>query len=209
MAVEEQIRRVAPVIEGIRRRSDVVLSIDTTAAAVAEAALDGGADWINDISGGRDDAGMLALAAKRRAGIILMHMRGTPATMQVEPTYRNVVGEVAGFLRERLDSARSAGVDPADVLLDPGIGFGKTVEHNLLLLRHLAELAKIGRPIVVGTSRKSFIGKITGEGEGERPFGTAATVAWAIANGADIVRVHDVHGMARVARMIEAIRCAK
>ena len=203
----EQIRRVAPVITTIRRQSTVTLSIDTTKGAVASAALDAGANVVNDISAGRDDSAMLPLIAQRRAPVILMHMQGTPATMQLNPSYSDVVSEVSAFLRERSKAAASCGIDPADVLLDPGIGFGKTLEHNLALLRHANQLAQIGQPLVIGTSRKAFIAKITGEGPaGDRLLGTAATVAWSITNGAAVVRVHDVGPIVRVVRMIQAIR---
>jgi dihydropteroate synthase len=138
-----------------------------------------------------------------------MHMQGTPATMQVNPSYSDVVAEVGAFLRERWRAAASCGIDPADVLLDPGIGFGKTVAHNLALLRHVEQLAAIGPPLVIGTSRKGFIAKVTGETDpANRLFGTAATVAWSITNGAAVVRVHDVEPIVRVVRMIQAIRAA-
>jgi dihydropteroate synthase len=206
--VSEQMRRVAPAIAAIRRELPIALSIDTTSAAVAAAALDAGGNWINDISAGRNDPEMFPLAAKRRVPIILMHMQGTPLTMQINPSYGNVVKEVALFLRERFNSAKTAGIDIADVLLDPGIGFGKTDEHNLELLRDLEQLASIGRPVVIGTSRKGFIGRVTGEDK-RRLMGTAATVAWAVANGAAVLRVHDVEEMGSVVRMIQAIRMAK
>lgn len=206
---DEQIRRVTPVIRALRSLGSgypIALSIDTTQAAVAAAALDAGADLVNDISAGRDDPALLPLIARRRVPIILMHMQGTPATMQLNPTYSDVIGEVVAFLGDRIRCAQSIGVDPADVLIDPGIGFGKTVEHNLELLRRIPELTALGRPVVIGTSRKGFIGKITGETEvAHRLFGTAATVAWSVAHGAGIVRVHDVEPMAKVVRMIQAI----
>jgi dihydropteroate synthase len=135
-----------------------------------------------------------------------MHMQGTPATMQAKPSYSDVVAEVCAFLIDRARVAESFGVDPADVLLDPGIGFGKTAAHNLQLLKHLDRLVALGRPLVVGTSRKGFIGKVTGETDPvDRVFGTAATVAWAVANGTAVVRVHDVEPIVRVVRMIRAI----
>ena len=207
----EQIRRVVPVIRAVRDRlTDVTLSIDTTRAEVAAAALDAGADMVNDVSAGRDDPELLTLAARRTCPIVLMHMQGTPATMQLNPTYSDVVREVGDFLGDRLAVAADAGVNPAKVLLDPGIGFGKTVEHNLELLRRLDELEATGRPLVVGTSRKGFIGKVLGEGRSPDPsarlFGTAATVAWAVANGAAVVRVHDVGPMAQVVRMVRSIQ---
>jgi dihydropteroate synthase len=203
----EQIRRVVPVVEGIRAKApDATLSIDTTRAAVAEAALDAGATLLNDVSAGRDDADMLPLAARRGCPIVLMHMLGTPATMQAAPAYDDVTAEVAAFLSDRAAAAVAAGVSRTNVLLDPGIGFGKTIDHNLELLRRLRELADLGYPLVVGTSRKKFVGVITDEPEpSRRVFGTAATVAWSVANGAAMVRVHDVGPMAQVVRMTRAV----
>jgi len=202
---DEQVRRVTPVIRRIAHLP-VTVSIDTTRATVAAAALDSGAAVVNDISGGRDDAAMLPLVAARGVPVVLMHMQGTPLTMQDDPRYGDVVAEVAGFLKERLDAAVAAGIDPQNVLLDPGIGFGKTMAHNLELLRRQAEFLRLGRPVVIGTSRKGFIGRITGEPEpAKRLFGTAATVAWSISQGAEVVRVHDVGPMVQVVRMVAAI----
>jgi dihydropteroate synthase len=203
----EQIRRVVPVLQALAGKDlPVVYSIDTTRSAVAEAALDAGAYIINDISAGSDDPQMLPLAARRRSPVILMHMLGRPKTMQVNPTYQDVTAEVSGYLNERIIAAGICGIEPEKILIDPGIGFGKTVEHNLELLRRLQELTVLGRPVVVGTSRKSFIGRITGESEpSRRLFGTAATVAWCLANGAAIVRVHDVGPMVQVVKMMRAI----
>ena len=209
VAAAEQVRRVVPAVRELARRwPAVTLSIDTTRRAVAEAALDAGAHVINDVSGGRDDPGMLPLAAERGAPVVLMHMQGTPATMQLNPTYDDVTAEVIAFLKQRVAAAVSAGVDPADVLVDPGIGFGKTMQHNLELLRRLGELCEaVEKPVVLGTSRKGFIGRITGESEpARRQFGTAATVAWGVANGAAVLRVHDVGPMSQVARMVRAIQ---
>ena len=206
---EEQIRRVVPVIAALVDRAPAVISIDTSRAEVAAAALDAGAHLINDVFAGQDDPDLLPLAARRAVPIILMHMQGRPADMQVKPRYQNVTAEVFDFLRERIDAALAAGVDPSRILIDPGIGFGKTLEHNLVLLRELAQLKTLGRPVVVGTSRKQFIGKITGEELASgRLFGTAATISWAVANGADLLRVHDVGPMSQVVRMIEAIQTA-
>ena len=205
----EQLRRVLPVLRALRGRLDgTTLSVDTTLASVAGAALDEGVHVVNDISAGRDDPAMLPLAARRGCPIVLMHMQGTPATMQLAPTYSDVTAEVAALLRDRLAAAAAVGVDPRRVLLDPGIGFGKTVEHNLELLRRTRDLAdSLGRPLLVGTSRKGFIQKIAGGDETDRRrlFGTAATVAWAVANGAAVVRVHEVGPMAQVVRMTRAI----
>lgn len=207
VAPQEQIRRVVPVIQAFRHRVNAIVSIDTTRASVAEAALDAGASVINDISAGRDDPDLLPLAARRGAPVILMHMQGTPATMQANPTYSDVVSEVLAFLHDRIEAAAAAGVEKSRILVDPGIGFGKTVDHNLELLGRLGEFKGLGRPIVVGVSRKGFIGRITGEDLASgRPFGTAAAVAWAVANGADLLRVHDVGAMSQVLRMIEAIQ---
>jgi dihydropteroate synthase len=202
----EQIRRVLPVLQSVAHRLPVVFSIDTTSSEVASAALDAGATMINDISAGRDDPQILTLAARRRCPIILMHMLGRPKTMQQAPHYEEVTAEVAGFLDERIVAAGIHGVNIDKILIDPGIGFGKAREHNLELLKHLRELTVLGRPLVIGTSRKRFIGQITGETEVEnRVFGTAATVAWSLANGASIVRVHDVGPIVQVVRVIQAI----
>ena len=209
----EQVRRVVPVLRAVRQRlPDVTFSIDTTRARVAAAALDAGAHIVNDISAGRDDAGMFPLVAERNVPLVLMHMQGTPATMQAAPRYRHVASEVEMFLRDRMNLAVSAGVKRNRILVDPGIGFGKTVEHNLTLLRELGSLRRLGRPVVIGTSRKGFIGKVLGEPSSARPdsparlFGTAATVAWAVGNGAAVVRVHDVGPMAQVVRMVRSIQ---
>jgi dihydropteroate synthase len=204
---QEQIRRVVPVVRDLRDRiPDVAISIDTTLADVAEAALDSGASIVNDISAGLDDARMLTLVSRRRVPVILMHMLGRPKTMQQAPAYEDVTAEVAGFLNDRIVAAGIHGIDLERVLIDPGIGFGKTNEHNLTLLKHLRELTVLGRPIVIGTSRKRFIGRITGETEpADRIWGTAATVAWSIANGASIVRVHDIMPMVKVVRVCAAI----
>jgi dihydropteroate synthase len=208
-SVEAQVERVGPVIERLARQvaGRAVVSIDTTRSAVARASLDAGAGMINDISGGVDDPQIVRLAGERGVPIVLMHMQGQPATMQVNPSYRNVVGEVGAFLAERIKAATAAGVAKYRILLDPGIGFGKTMAHNLELLRRLSEFADLGQPLVVGTSRKGFIGRITGETEpSNRLMGTAATVAWSVANRAAVVRVHDVEAMSKVVRVIRAIQ---
>jgi dihydropteroate synthase len=205
----EQVRRVAPVIRAIRRETEVAISVDTTRSAVAEAAADAGAAIVNDISAGRDDESLLPLAARLGLAVVLMHMQGTPRTMQEQPHYDDVVAEVRQFLEQRMQAAVACGVPQEKVLLDPGIGFGKTTEHNLVLLRHIDVMRSLGRPLLVGTSRKRFIGTITGQSEpSRRLYGTAATVAWSVARGADIVRVHDVAPMAQVVRMIQAISSA-
>ncbi|HET6251842.1 MAG TPA: dihydropteroate synthase [Tepidisphaeraceae bacterium] len=207
VSADEQLQRLMPVLSELRKRVAVVLSIDTTQAAVAAAALEAGVNVVNDISAGRDSPGMFPLVARHHAPIILMHMQGNPATMQQAPHYQDVTAEVSQFHRRRISAAVSEGVEPANILLDPGIGFGKTADHNLQLLRDLPAIATLGTPLVVGASRKGFIEKITGErAETGRPFGTAATVAWSAANGAAIVRVHDVRAMKQVLAMVSAIR---
>jgi dihydropteroate synthase len=207
IAAEEQVRRIVPVIERLRE-APVVLSVDTTRAAVAEAALEAGARVINDISGGLEDSGMLPLAAGRRAPIALMHMRGQPATMQTLAQYQDVAAEVTRHLAERREAAIAAGVEAKRIMLDPGIGFAKGIEHNLALLRRLGEMAEaLASPLLVGTSRKSFIATITGEEEPTaRVFGSVASACWCLTNGAAIVRVHDVGPTAKALRMIQAIR---
>jgi dihydropteroate synthase len=202
----QQIRRILPVLEQLQGKLPIVISVDTTLAAVAAAALDAGAYLINDISAGRDDPQMLPLAAQRAKPIILMHMQGQPATMQQAPVYRDVVGEVKDFLAQRLAAAEAAGIPCQRVLLDPGIGFGKTTLHNLALLHALGELKGLGRPLVVGVSRKRFLSQIAGADDAQnRLWGTAASVAWCVTNGAAIVRVHDVEAMRCVARVAWAI----
>lgn len=204
---EEQIRRIEPVFRALDGRLRVVLSVDTTRAEVASMALDHGACIINDISAGRDDPRMLPLAAERLCAVILMHMKGTPADMQLDPRYDDVVAEVRSFLLERSDAAQRAGIAPERILIDPGIGFGKRLRDNLLLLRDLRALVDTGRPVVVGPSRKSFIGQLTGETDpAARVFGTAASVALAVMAQAAMVRVHDVGPMAQVVRVAHAIR---
>jgi dihydropteroate synthase len=202
----EQIRRTIPVIAALRKQLPTLLSIDTTQSEVAKAALENGANVINDISAGKDDPNMLPLCAAAGAPIVLMHMQGTPATMQNNPNYVDVIREVADFLIQRRDAAMAAGIDRRKILLDPGLGFGKSVSHNLRLLRDTAILAALGQPLVVAPSRKGFVGQITGESAaGGRVFGTAAAVAWCVANHAAVLRVHDVGPMAAVVKMTRAI----
>jgi dihydropteroate synthase len=206
----EQLRRLLPVLKAIQRFTNkTAFSIDTTRAAVVQAAFDCGATIANDVSAGRDDPALLPLVAELGMSVCLMHMLCTPATMQDNPTYDDVTAEVAGFLQNRVTIAADAGIVKHRIIIDPGIGFGKTDAHNLQLLHRLADLSAIGQPILVGTSRKGFIGRVTDESNAKnRQFGTAATVCWAIANGADIVRVHDVRAMRQVVEMTVAIRSA-
>ncbi len=204
---QEQINRVIPVIEELASRADTPISIDTSNSAVARKALAVGAGMVNDVSAGRADEQMLELLAEAGCPVVLMHMLGTPADMQVEPRYEDVVGEISAFLARAVDRAMTAGVHRDRVIIDPGIGFGKTPEHNLEILCRLGELSCLNRPILVGTSRKSFIGRVLGlEAPEERIWGTAATVAMAVAAGGHILRVHDVAQMAQVARMAYAVR---
>jgi dihydropteroate synthase len=203
VGVEEEMGRVEPVVAGLAGGATV--SIDTSKLAVAEAALDAGAAIVNDVTALRHDPGIGGLCAERGAGLVLMHMQGDPRTMQANPVYDDVVDEVKAFLAERLEVAVDAGVDEERIWLDPGIGFGKTLDHNLELLRRLGELRELGRPLVVGTSRKSFLGKIDGSPVGERVGGTIASSVLAAANGADVLRVHDVAETAQAVRMASAI----
>lgn len=204
--VEEELRRVMPVLTGLREETDALLSIDTRKAAVAERALEAGVDMINDISALAGDPAMAAVAARTGAGLVLMHMQGAPETMQERPTYRDVVDEVRTFLGRAAERAEGAGVAPESILLDPGIGFGKTVEHNLQLLNRLPLLTStLGKPVLVGTSRKTFIGRLLNLPADERLHGTAAAVAACILRGAHVVRVHDVPEMQRVAQVTDAI----
>ncbi len=202
---EAELRRVIPVIERLSSETDAVISVDTTKARVADEAVRAGASIINDISAMRFDPAMAGVAAKTGAGLVLMHMLGTPKEMQVNPSYKDVVREIREFLDARGKAARDAGVAWEAIVYDPGIGFGKTVEHNLLLLKRLSEFKPLMRPMLVGPSRKSFIGAVLDLPVEERLEGTAAAVALAVANGADLVRVHDVKEMARVAKVADAV----
>ena len=204
--MSEEIERVVPVVQEIAPNLDIPVSIDTYHAQVADAVLDAGATIVNDISAATLDPDMPALIARRQCPAVLMHILGTPKDMQANPEYEDLMADICRFLRDRVDAVVEAGADAKLMIVDPGIGFGKTAEHNLEILRRLGELKSMGRPIVVGTSRKSTIGKVLGGlPPEERLEGTAATVALSIANGADIVRVHDVKEMVRVARMTDAI----
>jgi dihydropteroate synthase len=200
-----EISRVVPVISALRARLDTPISIDTTKADVAAAALDAGADIVNDVSAGRFDARMLPLVSERGVPVVLMHMLGEPRTMQQDPRYDDVTGDVKAFLEERARAARAAGVAHQKIVIDPGFGFGKTREHNLELLRNLRRFTDFGYPVLAGTSRKTFIGATLDLPVAERLEGTAATVALAVAAGAAIVRVHDAGPMRRVASMVEAV----
>ena len=205
---EEEIRRLLPVITAVCRQVSIPVSVDTTKAGVAQRALDAGAAIVNDISALRFDPLMGQVVAKAGAGLVLMHMQGTPKSMQRDPQYRDVVAEVRQFFIERMKTAEDVGILPEQILLDPGFGFGKNVTHNLTLLMRLDQLAALGRPMVVGVSRKAFIGQVLDRQVGERLMGTAVAVVVAVLRGARIVRVHDVGPMRDVVRMVEAIRHA-
>jgi dihydropteroate synthase len=206
VSVDDELARVIPVIEKLRESVSALVSIDTSKAAVARAALDAGATIINDVTGGRADAGMFALAAERKAALVLMHMQGTPRTMQVAPRYDDVVGEVADFFRQQYERALECGVDAMAIAFDPGIGFGKTVEHNLALLAHLGRLRVDERPLVVGVSRKSSLGKMIGSKAMEdRLAPTIAFTALLRERGANVLRVHDVKENAAALRVTEAL----
>ena len=203
---DEEIRRVLPIIQSLRRESHVLLSIDTSKASVARAALDAGADIINDVTGLRGDPDMAALAAASKAGIVIMHMQGQPRTMQVAPTYDDVVEEVGNFFRHALARSVACGIDPMRIALDPGIGFGKTPEHNRRLLAELSAFLEFGRPLLVGASRKSFLGWLAGSSAMDDRFwpGVALT-SLCRERGACILRVHDVKPHTEALRMTEAI----
>jgi dihydropteroate synthase len=200
VSAEEELRRVEPVVAGLAEVATV--SIDTSKLSVAEAALDAGAAIVNDVTALRGDPEIGGLCAERDAGLVLMHMLGNPRTMQRDPRYEDVVDNVKAFLAERLETAIGVGVDEERIWLDPGLGFGKALEHNLELLRRLGELRELGRPLLIGTSRKSFLGKIDDSPVGERLGGTIATSVLAAAEGVDVLRVHDV------AETVEAMRVA-
>jgi dihydropteroate synthase len=199
----EELRRVEPVVEVLAKETTV--SIDTSKLAVAEAALDAGASIVNDVTAFRRDPEMAALCAERGVGVVLMHMPGNPRTMQNDPRYDDVVDDVKAFLAGRVEFAVGEGIAEERLWLDPGIGFGKTLEHNLELLRRLAELRELGRPLVIGASRKSFIGKVDGSTVDERIGGSLASAVIAAAEGADVLRVHDVAETAQALAVTSAI----
>ncbi|RKY66424.1 MAG: dihydropteroate synthase [Candidatus Latescibacterota bacterium] len=203
--LEEELRRVIPVVREVARRLSVPISVDTYKAEVARRALEEGASIVNDISALRFDPNMAEVVARRRAPVVLMHMKGTPRDMQRNPYYEDVLGEVEGFLKERKEAAVGMGIPEENIILDPGIGFGKRVQDNLQLLKNLDRLVALGSPVLVGTSRKSFIGAVLDLPVEERLEGTLATLVLAVAKGAKILRVHDVRPAVRVVRMAEAV----
>ena len=205
VSVAEELARVVPVVCTLIDTVDVFISVDTSKAEVARQALEAGAHIVNDITALCGDPAMATVIAEMNAGVILMHMKGTPRTMQRAPQYDNVVNEIRLWLKERVQNAEAYGIGPERIIVDPGIGFGKTTEHNLEILKRLSEFRELDKPILVGTSRKSFIGNVLGVPVTERVEGTAATVCWAIAHGADIVRVHDVKANVRAAQMMDVL----
>ncbi|RKY40856.1 MAG: dihydropteroate synthase [Candidatus Makaraimicrobium thalassicum] len=205
VAPEEELERVMPVIRALRGIIGVPLSIDTYKSKVAAQALAEGVSVVNDITALRGDADMARTIAASGAGVILMHMKGDPKNMQDAPFYDDVMDEISSYLSESIALAVEAGVDPERIIIDPGIGFGKTTEHNLVILRELSRLKQLGKPVLIGTSRKAVIGTITGKEVGGRLSGTAASFTAAIINGADIIRVHDVDQMRDVTCVADAI----
>jgi dihydropteroate synthase len=205
VTAEEEVARVAPVVEALAGDDGPMLSIDTSKRAVAESALALGAAMVNDVTALRAEPDLAGLCAERRCEVVLMHMLGDPRTMQENPIYEDVVDDIKAFLAERIEFALSEGIEAERIWIDPGIGFGKTVEHNLELHRRLGELAELGRPIAFGSSRKSFIGKLTGAEVGDRLGGTIASNVIACAKGASMLRVHDVAPMRQAVEVTEAI----
>ncbi|QHU99314.1 dihydropteroate synthase [Synechocystis sp. CACIAM 05] len=206
VSLKEELERTIPIIQALRQELDIPISIDTTRAEVARQALQAGADMVNDISGATFEPEILVIAAQHKALIILMHIRGNPQTMQNLTDYGDLIGEMKQFFGAQVDLARHYGVLPEQIILDPGIGFAKTAEQNITLLRQLPELKRLGFPLLVGPSRKSFIGKILDQpAPKERVWGTGAACCRAIAGGADIVRVHDVEAMAQICKVADAL----
>ncbi len=215
VSAKTELQRILPVIERLRGKLRIPISVDTSKSAVAEAAAGAGAELVNDVTALRNDPQIAEVARRRNLGLILMHMRGKPRTMQKAPFARDVLRDVTAGLQHAVTVARRAGVAKSQIVLDPGIGFGKSYEQNCELLARLPELARLGYPLLVGTSRKSFISKVLEKGElhagssVDRIWGTAATVAASILRGAHIVRVHDVAEMAQVARVSDAVACPR
>lgn len=204
---DEELRRLMPVLEKICAKTRIPVSVDTCKARVVAEALKTGVSIINDITAGKDRR-ILELAAENKAGLVLMHMQGTPATMQENPSYRDVIAEISQFLTEKIAEAKKSGVFEEQIVIDPGIGFGKNLEHNLTILKRLNDFAELSRPILVGPSRKGFIGKITGLAVNERLEGTIAAVVAAYLSGGIIFRVHDVKEVKRALAVAEAIKNA-
>jgi dihydropteroate synthase len=206
--LEEELRRVMPVIESIAKEVDVPISIDTYKSTVAQRATEAGAEIVNDISGLHFDSDLAKVAAKGNIPLILMHIRGTPETMQKNVHYDSIFSEILQYLKDSIQRAESAGLDPRQIIIDPGIGFGKTVEDNLLIIKNLHEFRILGKPILLGTSRKSFIGKILNTEVEDRLEGTLSSIAIGVLNGAHIIRSHDVHQAKKAIAVADAIRLA-
>ena len=203
--LDEELKRVIPVIETLASRLDIPISVDTYKSQVAERAVEAGAQIINDISGLRFDPTMPSVAARYDTPLIIMHIKGSPKTMQQDPTYEDLMGEIIAYLREGIAKAEEAGVDPHQVIVDPGIGFGKRVHDNLVIINRLNELTILGRPLLIGTSRKSFIGAVLGAEVHQRGIGTLASMAVSALKGTHIVRVHDVAPAKQTVDMVDAI----
>jgi dihydropteroate synthase len=208
LGLEEELRRVIPVIESLVKEVDIPISIDTYKSTVAQKAIGAGAEMINDISGLHFDPELAQVAAKEDVPLILMHIRGNPETMQKDVHYDSLFSEILQYLKESIRRAESAGLDPEQIIIDPGIGFGKTVEGNLLILKNLQEFRVLGKPLLLGTSRKSFIGKILNTEVTERLEGTLSSVAIGVLNGAHMIRSHDVLQAKRAITVADAIRLA-
>lgn len=206
ITVSEELDRVVPVIEGLKKELAIPISIDTCNGEVAQEALKAGASMINDISALRFDPDMASIAAEAGVPVILMHMKGMPENMQKNPTYGDLIPEIFDFLEDAIDRSVSAGIKRNLIIVDPGIGFGKTFDHNLKIIKELSRFEALERPVLLGTSNKSFIGHILGKEAYERDTGTMATIAYGVINGAHIVRVHNVRKAVETVRMIEAIR---
>lgn len=205
LPADEELRRVIPVIEALSAKVEIPISIDTHKSSIAEKAIQAGAEMINDISGLKFDRNMADVAAKYDVPVVLMHIKGTPEVMQVDVHYDCLLTEIMEYLEQSIEIAEGAGIDPKLIIIDPGIGFGKSVGDNLKIIRHLAELKSLGKPILLGPSRKSFIGKILNAPVDQRDEGTLASISAAIMNGANIIRVHDVGPARKAARIVDAI----
>jgi dihydropteroate synthase len=203
--LEEELRRVIPIVKAVKKKCDVAISIDTYKSEVARQALSEGAEIVNDITALNGDEDMARVIAAAGAAAVLMHMKGEPGTMQVSPSYEDVIGEIMVYLSGAIAKAESSGIDPLRIIVDPGIGFGKKTDHNVTILRQLKRLRDLGKPLLVGTSRKSFIGELTARSVEERDFGTAASITAAIMNGADLIRTHDVRNTLDVIKVADAI----
>jgi len=206
LPLEEELRRVIPVIKALSQHIDIPISIDTYKSEVARQAIEGGASMVNDISALRFDPAMAALVAEAGVPIILMHMKGTPQDMQVSPTYEDLLGEILQFLSNAVQKASACGIRRENIIVDPGIGFGKSFDDNLKIIRELHVFSSLGQPVLVSTSNKSFVGHVLGLPVESRETGTMATIAAAVMNGADIIRAHNVKAARETVRMIDAIQ---